>query len=259
MFQRGINLDSEANFLREAEILVELEHKNIIQLFGTVKCLVYTLITNYIFHFDDITNCVCVPLDPLSFLIEYMPYGDLNSFLRKYANGVSPGISTVNGELSNPRNLTVTPTSAFYKQSHEQYTGELTIKTLIEMIIDACEAMVYLSEVYYVHRDVATRSFLVGSKLIVKLSDFSLCRPVEPDVDFVSTSNESVPIKWLPVESILNGRFHLDTDVWSFGVFLWEVFSFAAEPFAEKSYEEVCIGIRFMSIYFVCFYYIWFF
>ncbi|CAH8569332.1 unnamed protein product [Schistosoma turkestanicum] len=207
MIQGGANLKAEANFLREAEILVELQHRNIIQLLG-----------------------VCIPLEPLSLLIEYMPFGDFYSFLRRYANE-SSGYHTANGEIIN--------SMIYKKDSADQYPSKLNIQILIDMVIDACEAMVYLSEAYYVHRDVATRSFLVGKNLIIKLSDFSMCRPIQPGIDFISTPNECLPIKWLPLESILDGKFHTDTDVWSFGVLLWEVFSFAVEPFTDQSHAEI--------------------
>ncbi|CAH8677143.1 unnamed protein product [Schistosoma haematobium] len=216
MIQGGSNLKAEANFLREAEILVELQHRNIIQLLG-----------------------VCIPLEPLSLLIEYMPFGDFYSFLRRYT-GESPGYSTVNGEIVNSYSQTLLQTTTVPKKDFiNEYPTNLNVKILTEMVIDACEAMVYLSELHYVHRDIATRSFLVGKKLIVKLSDFSMCRPIQPGVDFISTSNECLPIKWLPLESILEGKFHTDTDVWSFGVLLWEVFSFAVEPFTNLSHSEI--------------------
>ncbi|CAH8633344.1 unnamed protein product [Schistosoma mattheei] len=220
MIQGGSNLKAEANFLREAEILVELQHRNIMQLLG-----------------------VCIPLEPLSLLIEYMPFGDFYSFLRRYT-GESPGynslVGTVNGEIVHSYSQTLLQTTTVPKKDFiNEYPTNLNVKILTEMVIDACEAMVYLSELHYVHRDVATRSFLVGKKLIVKLSDFSMCRPIQPGVDFISTSNECLPIKWLPLESILEGKFHTDTDVWSFGVLLWEVFSFAVEPFTNLSHSEI--------------------
>ncbi|CAH8678658.1 unnamed protein product [Schistosoma rodhaini] len=220
MIQGGANLKAEANFLREAEILVELQHRNIIQLLG-----------------------VCIPLEPLSLLIEYMPFGDFYSFLRRY-DSESPGyncfVGTANGEIVNAYSQTLSQTTAVSKKDFtDQCPTKLNVKMLTEMVIDACEAMVYLSEMHYVHRDIATRSFLVGKKLIIKLSDFSMCRPIQPGVDFISTSNECLPIKWLPLESILDGKFHTDTDVWSFGVLLWEVFSYAVEPFTDLSHTEI--------------------
>ncbi|XP_018645841.1 tyrosine kinase [Schistosoma mansoni] len=220
MIQGGANLKAEANFLREAEILVELQHRNIIQLLG-----------------------VCIPLEPLSLLIEYMPFGDFYSFLRRY-DSESPGyncfVGTANGEIVNAYSQTLSQTTTVSKKDFtDQCPTKLNVKMLAEMVIDACEAMVYLSEMHYVHRDVATRSFLVGKKLIIKLSDFSMCRPIQSGVDFISTSNECLPIKWLPLESILDGKFHIDTDVWSFGVLLWEVFSYAVEPFTDLSHTEI--------------------
>ncbi|KAK4469046.1 hypothetical protein MN116_007510 [Schistosoma mekongi] len=223
MIHGGINLETEANFIREAEILVELQHRNIIQLLG-----------------------VCIPLEPLSLIIEYMPFGDFHSFLRNYANRSSSCksvVGTANGEVVNAHSLP--QTISFYKTDFsEQHPSKLNVKMPTEMAIDACEAMIYLSEAYYVHRDVATRNFLVGRELIVKLSDLSMCRPIKPDVDFISAYDECLPMKWLPLESILEGRFLTDTDVWSFDILLWEVFSYAVEPYTDQNYTEIIDALK---------------
>ena len=76
---------------------------------------------------------------------------------------------------------------------------------------------------------------------MLKLADFSMCRPVTRGSDFVPTADECLPIRWLPLESILEGRFHTDTDVWSFGVLLGELFTYAADPYADLENSEVSI------------------
>ncbi|TGZ69780.1 hypothetical protein CRM22_003542 [Opisthorchis felineus] len=232
MLANDASLETEANFLREAEVLIELSHKNIVQLLG-----------------------VCLPLKPLSLLLEYMPFGDLTTFLKHYeqSNGdsrifpqhMTPTLlSAMNGEVisrTHTRGEMTRPTSADLRSMHKQTwlpPIKLTSLNLLEMALDACDAMVYLSDNYYVHRDVATRSFLVGNKMVVKLADFSMCRPVQPGVDYVAVQGVYLPVKWLPLESILEGLFQVDTDVWSFGVFLWELFTYASEPYPDLSHEQ---------------------
>ncbi|VDN40029.1 unnamed protein product [Dibothriocephalus latus] len=72
-----------------------------------------------------------------------------------------------------------------------------------------------------------------------KLSDFSMCRLVDRSTDLIDTGVSALPVRWLPLESLVDGIFHFDTDVWSFGVFLWELFTFGAVPFDNASIFDV--------------------
>ncbi|KAF8566619.1 hypothetical protein P879_04991 [Paragonimus westermani] len=232
MLSNDVSLEAEANFLREAEVLIELSHKNVIRLLG-----------------------ICLPLKPLSLLLEYMPFGDLTTFLKHYEQSdgnsrifpqhmTATVLSAINGDVVGRPHTRVDNTrlAADVLDRNKQTwlpPIKLTCTDLLGMARDACEAMVYVSDNYYVHRDVATRSFLVGNKMLIKLADFSMCRPVQPGVDFVAPQDVFLPVKWLPLESILGGLFHVDTDVWSFGVFMWELFTYASEPYGDLSHENV--------------------
>ncbi|KAF7244776.1 hypothetical protein EG68_06481 [Paragonimus skrjabini miyazakii] len=232
MLSNDVSLEAEANFLREAEVLIELSHKNIIRLLG-----------------------ICLPLKPLSLLLEYMPFGDLTTFLKHYEQSdgnsrifpqhmTATVLSAINGDVvSRPHTRVDNTRLAADVLDRNKQTWlppiKLTCTDLLGMARDACEAMVYLSDSYYVHRDVATRSFLVGNKMVIKLADFSMCRPIQPGVDFVAPQDVFVPVKWLPLESILGGLFQVDTDVWSFGIFMWELFTYASEPYGDLSHEKV--------------------
>ncbi|VDL81386.1 unnamed protein product [Schistocephalus solidus] len=158
---------------------------------------------------------VCVPLQPLTVVCEYMPRGDLNSCLHRFQAAGDSG---------------------------EELT--LSVDRLLEIASDICEAMIYLGYKSYVHRDLATRSCLVAMDWTAKLSDFSMCRLVDRSVDLVDTSVSALPVRWLPVESLIDGIFHFDTDVWSFGVFLWELFTFGAVPFENASVSDIIEGLR---------------
>lgn len=88
-------------------------------------------------------------------------------------------------------------------------------------------------------RDLATRNCLLDIDKRVKIADFGLCRRIKRGEDFIDDDNGAMPVRWMPLEAILERRFNLDTDVWSFGVLLWELFSFALQPYFGKSHEEV--------------------
>jgi receptor tyrosine kinase len=104
--------------------------------------------------------------------------------------------------------------------------------------------MVYLSERGYVHRDLATRNCLVGENLNVKISDFGLARSIHSMEYYKGSDHDAIPIRWMPLESILYNKFTSESDVWSFGILLWEVFSYALQPYYGMSHEEVVTFIK---------------
>jgi serine/threonine protein kinase len=104
--------------------------------------------------------------------------------------------------------------------------------------------MEYLASQQYVHRDLAARNCLVGDNLSIKISDFGLSRDIYA-ADYYRAQNKSLlPIRWMPPESIVFGKFSSESDVWSFGVLLWEIYSFGLQPYYGFSNQEVIEMIR---------------
>ena len=94
--------------------------------------------------------------------------------------------------------------------------------------------MVHLVSRRVIHRDLAARNILVGVDGLqtVKLSDVGLSRPLNAAQYYRRSTNGKVPAKWLSVENIADNRYSHASDVWSFGVLCWEVFSFGEEPYS---------------------------
>ncbi|KAJ7400713.1 hypothetical protein BTVI_102857 [Pitangus sulphuratus] len=119
-----------------------------------------------------------------------------------------------------------------------QKRGVLSKDILLTMCQDVCEGMEYLERNSFIHRDLAARNCLVSDSGVVKVSDFGMTRYVLDD-QYTSSSGAKFPVKWCPPEVFNYSRFSSKSDVWSFGVLMWEVFTEGKMPFEKSSNYEV--------------------
>ncbi|XP_077345353.1 protein-tyrosine kinase 2-beta isoform X1 [Lithobates pipiens] len=131
--------------------------------------------------------------DPIWIVMELYPFGELGQYLEKHKN-------------------------------------TLQVITMINYSLQICKALAYLEGINCVHRDIAVRNILVASQECVKLGDFGLSRYIE-DEEYYKASVTRLPIKWMAPESINFRRFTSASDVWMFGVCMWEILSFGKQPF----------------------------
>ncbi|XP_067315968.1 tyrosine-protein kinase receptor Tie-1 isoform X3 [Pseudorasbora parva] len=155
--------------------------------------------------------------------IEYAPYGNLLDFLRK------------------SRVLETDP--AFAKEHGTAST--LTSQQLLQFAADVATGMHYLSDKQFIHRDLAARNVLVGENLIAKIADFGLSRGEEV---YVKKTMGRLPVRWMAIESLNYSVYTTKSDVWSFGVLLWEIVSLGGTPYCGMTcaelYEKLPQGYR---------------
>ncbi|XP_063046178.1 NT-3 growth factor receptor [Engraulis encrasicolus] len=161
---------------------------------------------------------VCVDGDPLIMVFEYMKHGDLNKFLR--AHGPDAMI-LVDG------------------QPMQSSSGELGLSQMLHIGQQVAAGMVYLSSQHFVHRDLATRNCLVGNGLLVKIGDFGMSRDIYSADYYRVGGHTMLPIRWMPPESIMYRKFTTESDVWSFGVIMWEIFMYGKQPWFQLGNNEV--------------------
>ncbi|KAL5457396.1 hypothetical protein EMCRGX_G034648 [Ephydatia muelleri] len=141
-----------------------------------------------------------------SIVLEYLPNGDLKQFL-----------------TANPR----------------------PIKQLVKYMIDVAMGMHYISERGLVHRDLAARNVLVRENEICKVADFDLLRELPEELPeensiYEPTANAPLPVRWMATESIKGKKFSVASDVWSYGILMWEMFNPDKMPYPTFSNME-CI------------------
>ncbi|XP_063057311.1 tyrosine-protein kinase receptor Tie-1 isoform X5 [Engraulis encrasicolus] len=155
--------------------------------------------------------------------IEYAPYGNLLDFLRK------------------SRVLETDP--AFAKEHGTAST--LTSQQLLQFAVDVANGMHYLSDKQFIHRDLAARNVLVGENLVAKIADFGLSRGEEV---YVKKTMGRLPVRWMAIESLNYSVYTTKSDVWSFGVLLWEIVSLGGTPYCGMTcaelYEKLPQGFR---------------
>lgn len=208
-----------SDFVREAKLMFSFKHQNIVKIFG-----------------------VAMESVPYYLVFEYMDKGDLTQFLRTNA-------SSLQRRLMNPFN-------GRPRSRTESTLSDDPPSLNSEQLTDICEqiacGMQHLAENKHVHRDLACRNCLVKScdreqtesGLIIKIGDFGMSHNLY-NADYYRVKGSAIlPVRWMSPEAIIYGKFSTESDVWSFGVVMWEVFSFAMQPYYGTSNEEVTEAIR---------------
>lgn len=130
------------------------------------------------------------------------------------------------------------------KQCPEGIAHSLTTQEVVDMALQVTTGMQYLHRKRLLHRDLAARNCVVDDKLRVQITDNALARDLFPADYQCLGDNENRPVKWLAIESLSHKTFTTASDVWSFGVLLWELTTLAQQPYIEIDPFEMEVYLR---------------
>ncbi|KAL9865386.1 inactive tyrosine-protein kinase 7 isoform 2-T2 [Geothlypis trichas] len=157
---------------------------------------------------------LCREAEPHYMVLEYVDLGDLKQFLR---------ISKSKDESLKPQ--------------------PLTTKHKVSLCTQVALGMEHLSNGRFVHRDLAARNCLVSAQRQVKVSSLSLSKDVY-NSEYYHFRQAWIPLRWMPPEAVLEDEFSTKSDVWSFGVLMWEVFTHGEMPYTPLADDEVLAGLQ---------------
>ncbi|XP_067943857.1 vascular endothelial growth factor receptor 1-like isoform X2 [Watersipora subatra] len=223
------DIEQVKSLISELKILIHIgQHLNIVNLLGACT--------------KDISE------GHILVIVEYCRYGNLRSYLLKHKATFNPSMEIKStdkggsgvklGHVSvnlDDDYLNETPTTLHSEEN------PVSMRDLISWSYQIARGMEYLASIDYIHRDLAARNVLLSDDNIVKICDFGLAKDIYKYQEYQKQTDGPLPIKWMALESLTHKVFNVRTDVWAYGVTVWELFSLAATPYPGWDIDDTFI------------------